>query len=58
MFRAYDKESGELVWEMELAAGVSAAPMSYIHEGRQFIVMALSDVGHEGELIALALPVS
>ena len=58
MFRAYDKESGELVWEMELEAGVSAAPMSYMHEGRQFIVMALSDVGHEGELIALALPVS
>ena len=56
MFRAYDKATGELVWETELEAGVSAAPMSYVHEGRQYIVMALSEREHEHELIALALP--
>ena len=55
-FRAYDKTNGEVVWEMDLPAGVSGAPMTYLHEGRQYIVMAISGTGFEGELLALALP--
>ncbi len=55
-FRACDKTNGEVVWEMELPAGVSGAPMTYLHEGRQYIVMAISGTGFEGELLALALP--
>ena len=55
-FRAYDKTTGEVVSEMELPAGVSGAPMTYFHEGRQYIVMAISGIGFEGELLALALP--
>src|SRR5690606_2286937 len=33
MFRAFDKSSGEIVWETELPAGTTSAPMSYVHEG-------------------------
>ena len=55
-FRAYDKTNGQVVSEMELPAGVSGAPMTYFHEGRQYIVMAISGTGSEGELLALALP--
>ena len=55
-FRAYNKTNGEAVWELDLPAGVSGAPMTYLHEGRQYIVMAISGVGFEGELLALALP--
>ena len=55
-FRAYDKTNGEVVWEMDLPAGVSGAPMTYLHDDRQYIVMAISGTGFEGELLALALP--
>ncbi len=57
-FRAYNKTNGEVVRELDLPAGVSGAPMTYLHEGRQYIVMAISGVGFEGELLALALPES
>ena len=42
MFRAFDKKTGAIVWEMELPAGVSNAPMTYMVNGKQFIVVAAS----------------
>ena len=54
--RAYDKATGERLWEMELPAGVSGAPMTYLYSGRQYIVVPVGDREHESELIALALP--
>jgi glucose dehydrogenase len=56
VFRAFDKATGEIVWEMELPAGVSNAPMTYMANGKQYIVVAVSGNDHPGELIALALP--
>jgi quinoprotein glucose dehydrogenase len=56
MFRAFDKKTGAIVWEMELPAGTSGAPMTYMHGGKQFIVVAISGRQFPGELIALALP--
>jgi quinoprotein glucose dehydrogenase len=56
MFRAYDKATGDVVWEIELAAGTSGAPMSYMHNGRQYIVVAIGDAETTGRLVALALP--
>ena len=56
MFRAYDKTDGRVLWQTELEAGTSGAPMTYLHEGKQYVVVAISDNEHEGELIALALP--
>jgi len=56
MFRAFDKASGKIVWEMELPAGTSGVPMTYMAAGKQYIVVAVSGRGHPGELVALALP--
>jgi quinoprotein glucose dehydrogenase len=56
MFRAFDKKTGAIVWEMELPAGVSNAPMTYMANGRQYIVVGVSGRNYPGELIALSLP--
>ena len=55
-FRAWDKQTGSVVWEIELAAGTSGAPMTYLSDGRQYIVVAIGDDDTPGRLVALALP--
>jgi quinoprotein glucose dehydrogenase len=55
MLRAFDKATGALVWERELPLRPAAAPMTYRHEGRQFIVLAIGG-GTEAALVAFALP--
>ena len=39
-----------------MEAGVTGAPITYMHEGRQFIVAAIGDRLYEPELVAFALP--
>ena len=56
MFRAYDKASGEVVWEMELPGGTTGAPMTYMIDGRQFIIATVGWDDMASELVALALP--
>ena len=41
---------------MELPGGASNSPMTYMHNGKQYIVTAASSRQYPGELIALALP--
>lgn len=55
-FRAYDKATGSVVWEMELPAGTTGAPMSYMFGGKQYIVVAIGARDHAAEWVALALP--
>ena len=53
--RAYDKQTGRQVWEYTLDAQPFGSPMTYVHEGRQYILLALIG-GEDGpELLALAL---
>jgi len=56
MFRAHDKVTGEIVAEIELPANQTGLPMTYMHEGRQYIVVAVGARRHPSELVALALP--
>ena len=56
MFRAYDKTTGEVVWEEELPGGTTAAPMSYMADGKQYILLTLGFEGMPAEYVALALP--
>ena len=56
MFRAYDKATGDVVWEMELPGGTSGAPMTYMMDGRQYIIAAVGWDDMASELVALALP--
>jgi quinoprotein glucose dehydrogenase len=53
-FRAFDKRTGELVWEYVLPIGPSASPMTYMYGGRQYIVIAAGG-GVQAELVAFAL---
>ena len=54
-FRAYDKATGEVVWETELPSGTTGAPMTYLHEGRQLIVVAIGGNGSPAEFVAFGL---
>jgi quinoprotein glucose dehydrogenase len=56
MFRAYDKQTGAVIAEIVLPSKASGVPMTYMHEGRQYIVIAVSTREHPAELVALALP--
>jgi quinoprotein glucose dehydrogenase len=56
MFRAFDKKTGKIVWETELPAGVSNSPMTYLVNGKQYVVVAVSGRNVPGELVALAIP--
>ena len=56
MFRAHDKATGETVAEIELPGQVTAAPMTYLADGKQYIVVTVGSSGAPSEYIALALP--
>ena len=56
MFRAYDKLTGEVIWEQELPGGTTAAPMSYMVDGKQYIVLTLGWEDMPSEYVALTLP--
>ncbi|MFN4099304.1 MAG: PQQ-binding-like beta-propeller repeat protein [Pararhodobacter sp.] len=43
--RAYETATGRLLWRARLPAGGQASPMSYVHEGRQYVVIGAA--GHE-----------
>ena len=56
MLRAYDKATGEELGSVYMPMGVSGSPMTYMHEGSQYIVMPISGGGFPGEFIAYRLP--
>jgi len=59
LLRAYDKATGEDVpGRVEMPARQTGSPMTYMHDGKQYIVLAVSHSGANagGELIAYALP--
>ncbi|WP_010629895.1 membrane-bound PQQ-dependent dehydrogenase, glucose/quinate/shikimate family [Halomonas sp. KM-1] len=38
--RAFNNTTGDMLWEARLPAGGQATPMTYMHEGRQYVVIA------------------
>ena len=56
MLRAHDKLTGEIFSELELPAHQTGVPMTYMHEGFQYIVVAVGNRDHPAELVALRLP--
>lgn len=56
IFRAYDKQTGEIVAEIDLPNVQTGQPMTYEHDGKQYIAMFVSGGGGATELVALALP--
>jgi quinoprotein glucose dehydrogenase len=56
MMRAYDKMSGKEVGAVWMPAPVSGSPMTYMWQGRQYIIIAVSGGTYSGEYISFALP--
>jgi quinoprotein glucose dehydrogenase len=56
MLRAYDKATGKEVGAVFMPAPQSGSPMTYMVDGRQYIVVAVSGGAYSGEYIAYALP--
>jgi len=58
LLRAYDKSTGEdVAGEVNMPAKQTGSPMSYTHNGKQYIVLAVTGQGNSGaEILAYALP--
>jgi quinoprotein glucose dehydrogenase len=56
MLRAYDKTSGKEVGAVYMPAQETGSPMTYMVNGKQFIVVAVSGGAYSGEYIAYSLP--
>ncbi|MDE2763388.1 MAG: PQQ-binding-like beta-propeller repeat protein [Gemmatimonadota bacterium] len=56
VFRAVDKLTGEELGAVDLPGSTITAPMTYMHEGVQYVVMAVNGRGLPGSLVALRLP--
>lgn len=55
MFRAYDKQTGKVVWQIDLGAGTTSPPISYMYNGKQYIVVGVGGVDHPAELVAMSV---
>ena len=55
-FRAYDKTTGRVLWETDLPAGTTGAPMTYMHAGKQYVLVAVGGSNHGPEWVAFSLP--
>jgi quinoprotein glucose dehydrogenase len=56
MLRAYDKNDGKEVGAVYIPAPQSGSPMTYMLNGKQYIIVAVSGGNYSGELIAFKLP--
>ena len=56
MLHAYDKQTGREVGAISLPAPQSGSPMTYMLDGKQYLVVAVSGGAYSGEYLAFALP--
>jgi quinoprotein glucose dehydrogenase len=56
MLRAYDKATGKEVGAVYMPAPETGSPMTYMLNGKQYIVIAVSGGPYSGEYIAFTLP--
>jgi quinoprotein glucose dehydrogenase len=56
LLRAYDKATGKDAGAVYMPAGQTGSPMTYMLNGRQYIVVAIGGAGHPAELLAFTLP--
>ena len=56
MLRAYDKATGNEVGSVYMQAPQSGTPMTYMLNGKQYIVLAISGGSYTAELVAFKLP--
>jgi quinoprotein glucose dehydrogenase len=56
LVHAVDKRTGTDRGSVAIPAPTTTAPMTFLHEGRQYLVSAIGGDGHPGSLVALRLP--
>jgi quinoprotein glucose dehydrogenase len=56
MLRAYDKATGKEVGAVYMPAPETGSPMTYMVNGKQYIIIAVSGGNYSGEYIAYTLP--
>ncbi len=56
MLRAYDKARGTEVGAVYMPAPQTGSPMTYMLNGRQYLVVPISGNGYSGELVAFTAP--
>jgi quinoprotein glucose dehydrogenase len=57
VLHAYDKATGEEVWQTALPGSQVSLPMTYLHQGRQYIVLGVrGSQGGGAQLMAFAIP--
>jgi quinoprotein glucose dehydrogenase len=56
MLRAYDKMTGQDVGAVYMPAPQTGSPMTYLHNGKQYLVVPISGAGYSAELIAFKIP--
>jgi quinoprotein glucose dehydrogenase len=56
MLRAYDKATGKEAGAVYMPAPQSGSPMTYMLNGKQYIVVAIGGGNYSGELVAFRLP--
>jgi quinoprotein glucose dehydrogenase len=56
MLRAYDKMTGADVGAVYMPAPQTGSPITYLHNGKQYLVVAISGAGYSAELLAFKLP--
>lgn len=58
--RAFDKDTGEILWEADLPYGGNATPSTYMADGKQYVVMSAgggkTNRPAGGSIVAFALP--
>ena len=54
--RALDKRTGKELAKIELPAQTNTAPMTFMHDGHQYILAAIASGNLPAELVAVALP--
>jgi len=54
--RAYDKATGKEVGAVFMPTGQTGSPMTYMVNGKQYIVISIGGPGYPGELLAYKLP--
>jgi quinoprotein glucose dehydrogenase len=55
LLRAYDKATGADAGAVPMPAGQTGSPITYMHQGRQYILLAVSGANYSGELLAFRL---
>ena len=56
MLRAYDKATGKEVGAVYMPSSQTGSPMTYMLNGKQYIVLAIGGGTYSAELVAFALP--